>query len=324
MINNTAFEKARHAGWEALGRKITFYLPGMFRCDGVKGKYPGISITGRHCSLSCDHCGGVILNTMISAEKPDELVRKCIRLDRKGHLGVLLSGGCTEKGELPWKRFVPAIAQIKQETNLFISIHSGLIDHESAQALKRAGVDQALIDVIGDDETYKEVYHVPFGVNEIERSMAALDNAKLPTVPHVVCGLNYGRITGEEQALEMISGFPVSQLVIVSLMNLAGTKMEKTTPPAAHHVARIIEKARTLMPEIPISLGCARERGNVLMERLAIDAGINRMALPSEEALQRAKYYGLEIRYQKTCCSVPKDFSGASWNDPINTAEPPK
>ena len=323
-INDTTFERTRHASWEALGRKITFYLPGMFRCDGVKGKYPGISITGRRCSLSCDHCGGVILNTMIPAQKPDELVQKCIQLDRKGHLGVLLSGGCTDKGQLPWKRFVPAIARIKQKTNLFISIHSGLINHESARALKRAGVDQALIDVIGDDETYKKVYHVPFGINEIEKSMAVLEEAKLPTVPHVVCGLNYGRITGEEQALEMISGFPVSQLVIVSLMNLAGTKMEKTTPPEAHQVASIIEKARTRMPETPISLGCARERGNVLMEKLAIDAGVNRMALPSEEALQRAKHYGLEIRFQKTCCSVSKDFSGANWNGPINTAEPPK
>ncbi|EFK06175.1 conserved hypothetical protein, partial [delta proteobacterium NaphS2] len=61
----------------------------MFRCDGVKGQYPGISITGGRCSLSCDHCGGVILNTMISAQKPDDLVQKCIQLDRKGHLGVL-------------------------------------------------------------------------------------------------------------------------------------------------------------------------------------------------------------------------------------------
>ncbi|EFK09822.1 conserved domain protein [delta proteobacterium NaphS2] len=184
--------------------------------------------------------------------------------------------------------------------------------------------DQALIDVIGDDETYKKVYHVSFGVNEIEKSMTALEEAELPTVPHVVCGLNYGRITGEEQALEMISGFPVSQLVIVSLMNLSGTKMEKTAPPDAHHVVRIIKKARIRMPETPISLGCARERGNVLMEKLAIDAGVNRMALPSEEALQRAKHYGLEIRFQKTCCSVSKNFSGANWNGPINTAEPPK
>ena len=57
----------------------------------------------------------------------------------------------------------------------------------------------------------------------------------------------------------------------------------------------------------------ARRRGDALMEILAIDAGINRMALPSDEALERANAYGLEIRYQKSCCSVSIDSSGEAW-----------
>jgi len=314
MTNETQLEEARRISWETLGKHITFYIPGMFLCDGVRGKYPGISITGSQCSLSCDHCGAMILKTMIPAENPDELLKKCIKLEKKGNHGVLLSGGCTKEGKLPWKKFIPAIAEIKQKTGLFISIHSGLIDYKEALALKAAGVDQALIDVIGDDSTYQKVYHVPFGVAEIENALAALQDASLPTVPHVVCGLDYGRITGEERALEMISRFSVEQVVIVSLMNLAGTKMEKALPPDAHDVAHIIAKARALMPETCISLGCARQRGNTLMETLAIDAGINRMALPSEDAILRAKFHGLEIRYQKTCCSVTKNFASRSWD----------
>ena len=47
------------------------------------------------------------------------------------------------------------------------------------------------------------------------------------------------------------------------------------------------------------------------MERLAIDAGVNRMALPSDEAVSHARSYGLEVRYQATCCSVSKDLSEA-------------
>ena len=309
MSNRAQLEAARRISWENFGKQITFYIPGMFFCNGIKGKYPGISITGNQCSLSCDHCGALILKTMIPTESPEELLKKCIQLEKKGNYGVLLSGGCTKKGKLPWQKFIPTIAEIKRKTNLFISIHSGLIDYRDALALKTAGVDQALIDVVGNDETYKKVYHVPFGVVEIQKAMEALQKAGLPTVPHVVCGLDYGRITGEEQALEMISQFPVDQVVIVSLMNLTGTKMEKIIPPDAHDVAHIIAKARTLMPETCISLGCARQRGNVLMETYAIDAGINRMALPSEEAILRAKFHDLEIRYQKTCCSVTKNFA---------------
>ena len=170
-------------------------------------------------------------------------------------------------------------------------------------------VFQEEIDVEAEDEKEEEQ-----PVVEIEKTLAALQDASLNTVPHVVCGLDYGRINGEEKALEMVSRFSVAQVVIVSLMNLTGTKMEKAFPPDARDVAHIISKARTLMPETCISLGCARQRGNTLMETLAIDAGINRMALPSEEAVAKAEHHGLEIRYQKTCCSVPENFSGKTWH----------
>jgi hypothetical protein len=106
--------EARALSWKNLGKKITFYIPGMFYCDGVRGKYPGISITGSQCSLSCDHCGALILETMIPAQDPRELVRKCIQLERKGNHGVLLSGGCNTQGKLPWHKFVSAIAEIKR------------------------------------------------------------------------------------------------------------------------------------------------------------------------------------------------------------------
>jgi lipoyl synthase len=82
----------------------------------------------------------------------------------------------------------------------------------------------------------------------------------------------------------------------------------------SEQVADIIAEARMQMPEIPISLGCARQRGNTLLEELAIDAGINRMALPSEEALARAKGYGLEMQFQPTCCSVTDSYTTAGWH----------
>jgi hypothetical protein len=68
--------------------------------------------------------------------------------------------------------------------------------------------------------------------------------------------------------------------------------------------------ARLRMPRTPISLGCARPRGNDRLDVLAIDAGVSRMALPSDAAIERAQAYGLDIRYRKSCCSVP-----GSWAD---------
>jgi uncharacterized radical SAM superfamily protein len=307
------FRKARALSWENHGKEITFYLPGMFTFNGLAGRYPGLSITGKHCDLQCDHCRGLLLRHMIPAETPAALAERCLQLAARGNQGVLISGGCDDRGRLPWNAFLPAIRDVRAQTDLYISVHCGLLDDRTARELKIAGVDQALIDVIGDDTTYRRVCHVPFGVSAIERSLDSLNRSTIPVVPHIVCGLDYGRMGGERAALERIARFHVEQVVVVSLMPARGTPMWGVETPTAEAVAEIIADARLRLPETKIALGCARERGNTRMDRLAVDAGVNRMALPSEEAVERAKDYGLKIRYQRTCCSVSRDFSADTW-----------
>jgi uncharacterized radical SAM superfamily protein len=110
---------------------------------------------------------------------------------------------------------------------------------------------------------------------------------------------------GEKKAVEIISRFDIKQMVFVSLMGIPGTPLGKTSGPSPEDVGRIISFARIRMPETGISLGCARQRGNVPLEIMAIDAGVNRMALPSEEAIRHAEKSGLTVAYRRTCCSVP-------------------
>ncbi len=312
-------QEARELSWKHFGRRITFHLPGMFVLDGITGKYPAISLTGGDCALKCDHCAGAVLNGMIQLKEPWQLVAECQTMAKQGHHGVLISGGCDEEGRLPWERFIPAIEEIRASTNLLISVHSGLVDDADAFGLKQAGVDQALIDVIGSDETFKKICHAPFGISRIQAAMESLDRAKIPIIPHIVCGIDYGRIRGEKNAVAMISRFKVEQVVIVSLMSVTGAPMERVSPPSAEAVADIIAEVRFKMPQTPVSLGCARQRGNSRLEVMAIDAGVSRLALPSDEAVERAAAYGLDIRYQKTCCSVSLDLSGPCWDGKINS-----
>jgi len=110
-------------------------------------------------------------------------------------------------------------------------------------------------------------------------------------------------------AIEIISRFDVRQLVILSVMKISGKSGNGFVMPKAESVAEVIAQARRVMPKVSISLGCARQRGNRKLETLAIDAGVNRMALPSEEAVERARSYGLEVKFQATCCSVSEDLS---------------
>jgi uncharacterized radical SAM superfamily protein len=306
------FKQARDLSWQIFGRRLTFYLPGMFSYDGLKGDYPAISITGNRCELQCDYCKGALLRDMIPAVTPEQLADKAIRLAEKGNQGILISGGCDKEGRLPWQRFIPVIKEIKDSTDLFVSIHCGLLDETTAGDLKDAGVDQALINVISDDG-YRQICHVDSGVIKIINTMKSLNKAGISIIPHVVCGLRYGMIDSELKAIEVISRFNPEQVIIISMMPMPGTPLCGTTMPQAELVALIIAEARLLMPRVRIGLGCARRRGDSRLETLAIDAGVNRMALPSEEAIVHAKDYGLEIRYQKSCCSVSRDFSKEMW-----------
>lgn len=298
------------------GDTVTFFLPGMFLLNGITGKYPAVSITGGECDFACEHCNKVILKTMIPCTHPESLLETAHRLKTRGNHGMLISGGCDPEGHLPWDRFADTVHAIKEETGLIISVHAGFPNERQVDLLKNVGVDQVLIDVIGDTRTLSEVYHAPFDVDYMHKILLMLRDSGLSLVPHVVCGLDFGKIRGEMRALEMISEINPEQLVIVSLMPLPGTAMRKVVPPTPEDVAGIITKARMLMPPVPISLGCARARGSREMERLALDAGVNRMALPSTETIEYAQSRGLTLRYQKTCCSVRTDLSGASWDSP--------
>ena len=208
-------EQARQISWEEFGKKITFFLPGMFTVDGERGRYPALSITDAHCALNCDHCEATILETMIEASSPEHLIERCTELSGKGALGCLVSGGSDADGKLPWKRFAPAIRRVKEETDLFLSVHTGLLDESDAHLLKDSGVDQALIDVVGDEETFERIYHLKDSFWKIEGTLGALKSAGIPTIPHVVVGLNYGEISGEYRALDMISKYDPECVVVV-------------------------------------------------------------------------------------------------------------
>ena len=302
---NELITKSRKISWQKFGKNITFYHPGMFKYNGCWGEYPAISITGSHCELQCDHCQSKILESMISATTPDELIRKCKKIEEMGNTGCLISGGSRFDGTIPWKDFIPALKTIKKTTNLFLSIHSGIIDVQTAKQLKDAGIDQALIDVIGDDETIEKIYHASFGIEKIEESLDALKTADISIIPHIVVGLHYGQIRGEYNAIEMIKKYDPEVLVIVSLMALSGTSIKNSMLPTSEEIAHVIATAKISMADVPISLGCARNRADHKIDCLAVDCGVNRIAIPSEEAIKKAEEYSLTIKWKKTCCSIP-------------------
>ena len=128
----------------------------------------------------------------------------CSKLKRDGAEGCLVSGGCLPDGSVPLDRFVNAIGKIKRELGLTIFVHTGIIKPETAVALKKAGVDAALIDVIGSTETIKKTLNLNLTPQDYADSLKAIANSGLNFVPHVIVGLNDGKLDGEFEALKMV------------------------------------------------------------------------------------------------------------------------
>lgn len=289
---------------------IRFYAPSFtyyktrFYCSSPVD-FPTISVTGTGCSLNCRHCGGKVLETMNPANTPEKLYDLCVKLKKDGAFGCLISGGCVPDGSVPLNQFIPSIKKIKHELGFTIFVHTGIIDLQTALSLKDAGVDAALIDVIGSDETIRKIYNLNITVKNYADSLKALQEANLNFIPHIIVGLNDGKLDGEFKALQITSTVNPSALVIIAFMPINGTAMAQIKPPTPNDIAKVTAAARLMFPETPMVLGCMRPKGKMRAETdiLALKAGVDAIAFPSEEAIQYAQNKGFKISFSSFCCA---------------------
>jgi uncharacterized radical SAM superfamily protein len=237
--------------------------------------------------------------------QPEEFFDLCSRLKREGAVGCLVSGGCLPDGSVPLDGFVEAIGKVKRELGLTVFVHTGIIKPQTAVALKRVGVDAALIDVIGSVETIKKTLNLTVTPQDYVDSLQALEKSGLNFVPHIIVGLNEGKLNGEIEALKMVTAVEPSALVIMAFMPIRGTVMEKTAPPKPEDIAKVVGTARMMLPRTPLILGCMRPKGRLRAETdvLALKAGVDGVAFPSEEAVKYVKGKGWEIAFSSYCCA---------------------
>lgn len=268
--------------------------------------YPSLSVTGLSCSLMCEHCKGRLLNGMKPTVTPEELMSECKKISERGGEGALISGGSDPSGHVPINQFGEAIAYAKKELGLKVVVHTGLVTEDTALMLKKADVDAVMLDIIGSSDVAEQVYHIDNAPEKMIESLRMLNNFKIPTAPHILVGLNYGKLGGELEALDMIAGFSPAALVIIVLSPVRNTPMEEVTPPAPEVVGKILTIARLGLEKTPLLLGCARPLGDhkIQTDKLAIRAGVNGIALPSQEGVDFAKEKGLHPVFLDVCCSL--------------------
>jgi uncharacterized radical SAM superfamily protein len=231
-------------------------------------------------------------------------VRDAIASDQLA--GFLLSGGSNRRNEVPFERYMPAIISLKRDhPRLQVAVHTGLVDGRRAALLAEAGVDVAMIDIIGAAATIREVYHLDLDVDAFERSLACLVDAGLRTVPHIVIGLHFGRLLGEMRALEIIAAQPIEAVILVVLMPdlaLPGT----FAAPDPAEVGRFFAAARQELADRLLLLGCARPMGEArrLIDLYGLIAGLDGIAYPSAGIVELAKHLGRPASQVMRCCGL--------------------
>jgi lipoyl synthase len=294
-------------------RRVNFYVPTFkaFASSEIAGcgksAWPAVSITGPECKLQCDHCKARLLEPMIPATTPEALWSVVNEQIAAGAQGMLLTGGSNLRDEVEYGPFFPTIRRIKHAFPDFrIAMHTALVTRDQARRIEDSGIDAAMLDIIGAQDTVTQVYHLKRPVADFEAALAHLTETNLKVVPHIVIGLHYGRLLGEWNALEMIARHKPAALVLVVIMPIYAPEKRPFAVPSTREVGRFFMDAREALPDIPVLLGCARPPGRAKIEidTYAVMAGLNGIAHPSDGTVELAARLGRAVTVTPACCSI--------------------
>lgn len=312
LIDEMAARWQRLPGREAHG--INFYTP-TFKAyqtseiaDCGKSSWPAVSITGGDCKLQCDHCKAKILEPMIPARTPEDLWRTVNELVEDGAQGMLLTGGSDHRNEVHYGPYYETIRRIKDEFPDFsIACHTALVDEDAAISMEQSGIDAAMMDVIGAQDTITQVYHLRRSVDDFEQTLETLVNkTNMKVVPHIVAGLHYGHLLGEWNALEMLQRHTPDAVVLVVVMPFYAPDSRPFVTPDPGAVGSFFMDAREALGETPLLLGCARPPGETKsqIDTYAVMAGLNGIAHPADGMVELATRLERPVRVTPACCSI--------------------
>jgi len=272
-----------------------------------KNAWPAISITGGDCKLQCDHCKAKILAPMIPARTPEVLWRVVNELVEQGAQGMLLTGGSNHRNEVEYESYYPVVRRIKDNFSHFkIAMHTALVDENMARCMEQSGVDAAMMDVIGAQETITQVYHLKRTVDDFEHSLQCLVNTQMKVVPHIVVGLHYGKLLGEWNALAMLARHVPDAVVLVVVMPQYAPSHRPFIVPDTTNVGGFFLAARKTLADIPLLLGCARPAGvtKQILDAYAVMVGMSGIAHPAEGAVELAARLQRHVKISASCCSI--------------------
>ena len=269
-------------------------------------KFAAVSITGSTCWLNCKYCMGKYLKGMEPTPTPHHLKAFAKKFYRKGGRGILISGGFTREGKLPFTPFLQTIREIKKQYGFVISIHPGLVNKEDAENLRQAGVD------IVDFDFTLSVYAISELKNlknkdtaDFVLSLKYLYESGPPYIaPHILIGLPAMSAEFTLKEIEFLKDYDPYVTVFLVFIPTGGTLLSRAKPSNIRHVVDILYKARRFLRG-ELSLGCMRPVSyKSSLDIIAIEKNlVERIAVPHLSTINKYR-----LRKYDACCSVPREL----------------
>ncbi len=290
MTGKSELENLLNRAWEARN----LFFPGQVEFAAPNRTLP-VSVTGHDCQLQCAHCNGVYLQNMVSLDKA---------LSHKGgrEKSYLVSGGSNKEGKVPLLDRWAELEELAARGPL--NLHTGLVNEEEARRLSEIA-SVVSFDLPGDNQTISEVYGLKVTMDDYIRSYRFLQKYTR-VIPHICIGLNGGTIKGEYNTLRLLKQEAVEAISMIIFRPTEGTGFSECSSPDPEEAAYFIATARLMFPHIPLYLGCMRPSGRYreIVDVLALNAGVNKIVLPSPAARVKAEELGLTVSLSEECCSL--------------------
>ena len=276
--------------------------------ENTRSSFLNISITGEQCVLQCRHCRGELLKGMITAPDSSTLISITEKYARSGDLkGMLISGGFGSDGKLDFGPLLDGMGFIKNKyPGLTIYIHTGFLDKDEVIALKDTGVDAVLVNLINSSIAIEDVYNLKGRTyDDYLETIRLLKQGGLKVSPHIIIGLENGRLSGEFKAASDAVSMGADSIVF-AVLKKASRHIDFPASAIPHEdIIGLVKHTRRLSPDIPLSFGCAKVAGKDrhLLEIGLIEAGIDSIAFPSEGAVKYAVENKIAHTFIEKCCA---------------------
>jgi lipoyl synthase len=223
--------------------------------------------------------------------------------------GILISGGFDSRGRLPLdERILPELKEVKNKygREMKIYMHLGFADWQTAESLYECPIDGVLVNIFSDKHSIQETYNLKGCSPDLfYENVRLLKSAGLHVSPHLIIGLGDGSLSGEYRSVKEIAKSGADSCVFAIAKNIS--RHDKLVLPEVKplEVAKLFKYAKSIMPGIPVILGCARPNGQEFekMEMELIKHGISVIAFPSERAIEYAKENNYSFHFEEQCCA---------------------